>query len=543
MDLLVDLFGFLSVLLHGLAFTARSLVLGGIAALALLVPSDWTELATRTRRWLAWSATALALVLGVSVLLQGAVLAGTVELPAAEAFSAGFAIAGMVGAAIAVVVAVLSWRFAAPQLPLLLAGLALLACAVASSHGASRLEHREPLMLASAMHQLGAAVWIGGIPYFLMALRAGRDGADYRRVGKRFSQMSMASVGLILAAGIYMSVHYIGSIPAFYGTAYGVMVGAKIVLMAGLLALGGMNYLLVERLRRDPATSIKRLRRFAEVELGVGITVLFAAASLTSVPPAVDLTRDRVSLTEYAERLAPKLPRLVSPDHDKLAIPALQSKLDAEAAVRSAPKAPDAFVPGAGVMPPRNANDIAWSEYNHHVSGIIVLAIGVLALLARTGKAPWARHWPLLFLALSLFLFLRSDPEAWPTGSIGFLDSLRDPEVVQHRIFAVMLIAFTVFEWRVRTGRTASRTQAQVFPLLCALGGGLLLTHSHALANVKEQLLIEVTHFPLALCGVAAGWARWLELRYDGRAARVAGWVWPISLVGVGLVLLSYREA
>ena len=108
-----------------------------------------------------------------------------------------------------------------------------------------------------------------------------------------------------------------------------------------------MNFRLVERLRADPATSVNRLRRFAEVEFGIGIAIFFAAASLTSVPPAVDLTRDRVSWEEIAQRNTPEWPRLTSPDHDVLAIPALQAKLDAEAAARKA--APQiAFIPGAG---------------------------------------------------------------------------------------------------------------------------------------------------------------------------------------------------
>jgi putative copper resistance protein D len=542
MELLVDLFGFLSVLLRGAAFVARSMTLGGVAALWLMVPPDHPELVQRCRRWLGWSAGALVVILLVAVLMQGLVLAGTVDLPASEAFSAGFAQAGFGGAGVAVAVMLLAWRFAAPRGPLIICGLLLLLCAVASSHGASRLEHRLPLMLSSALHQLGAGVWIGGMPYFLLALASGRGG-DVRQIGRRFSLMSMGSVAAILTAGLYMAVQYIDSIEALYGTAYGVMVSAKTVLTAGLLCLGAANFRLVERLRADPTTPILRLKRFAEVELGVGITVLFAAASLTSVPPAVDLTRDRVSLAEYVERLTPNLPRLVSPDHDKLAIPALQAKLDAEAAARSVAKAPTAFVPGAGKLPPRNAQDVAWSEYNHHVSGILVSSIGLLALLARSGRATWARHWPLLFLLLAGFLLFRSDPEAWPIGSIGFWDSLRDPEIVQHRVFAALLVGFTIFEWRVRTGRTASRAQALVFPLLCAFGGGLLLTHSHALANVKEQLIIEVTHFPLSLLGVAAGWARWLELRYEGQGARIAGWVWPLCLLGVGAVLLSYREA
>jgi putative copper resistance protein D len=82
-----------------------------------------------------------------------------------------------------------------------------------------------------------------------------------------------------------------------------------------------------------------------------------------------------------------------------------------------------------------------------------------------------------------------------------------------------------------------------VFPLTVAIGGALLMTHSHAIANVKDQLLIEMSHTPLALCGMTAGWARWLELQLHGRISRVAAWVWPVAFILVGLILLDYREA
>ena len=42
--------------------------------------------------------------------------------------------------------------------------------------------------------------------------------------------MSMAGVACILVSGITMSVFYIGDWQGFYGTAYGVMVGAKIAM-------------------------------------------------------------------------------------------------------------------------------------------------------------------------------------------------------------------------------------------------------------------------------------------------------------------------
>ena len=255
--------------------------------------------------------------------------------------------------------------------------------------------------------------------------------------------------------------------------------------------------------------------------------------------------QDRATWADIAARNTPEWPRLSSPGHDRLALPALQARLDAEAAARAAKPLP-AFIPGDGQIPPRNADDIAWSEYNHHWSGLFVTAVGLLALLNRAGLG-WARHWPLLFLGLGVFLFVRSDPEVWPLGSIGFFESFRDVEVVQHRIFVLLIAAFALFEWRVRAGGQAATRAALVFPLLCAAGGILLLTHSHAIANVKEQLLIEVSHTPLALAGIAAGWARWLELRLDDASSpglrRVAGWTWPVCLLVCGLILLNYREA
>ncbi len=75
------------------------------------------------------------------------------------------------------------------------------------------------------------------------------------------------------------------------------------------------------------------------------------------------------------------------------------------------------------------------------------------------------------------------------------------------------------------------------------VGGALLLTHQHAIANVKDQLLIELTHTPLALAAIAAGWARWLELRLDPPGNRWAGWVWPVCFLIIGALLLLYREA
>jgi hypothetical protein len=141
-----------------------------------------------------------------------------------------------------------------------------------------------------------------------------------------------------------------------------------------------------------------------------------------------------------------------------------------------------AFVPGSGAPPPRNAYDIAWSEYNHHWAGLLVTVMGLAALAHRSGKAPLTRHWPLLFLFLAAFLFLRADPEVWPMGEIGIITSLKDPEVAQHRLFVALIVAFALFEWRVRVGRVVSRTRMRVFPLL----GGRWHAIAHPFARARQ---------------------------------------------------------
>jgi len=546
-NLLVDLFGYLSIIIHGLTIVAQSMALGGVLFLIVLAlplgGAIGPKVAEDTAIIAAWSALGLIVCEAATIALQASVLTATVDLSLAEALGASSAVAGMVKMAAGAVIAMCLFTLGitAPRPLLLVAGAVELIAATMTTHAAARLDDRPILLAAAFLHQLGAAIWIGGIPCFVSALARVDDGFGWRAVGARFSRMSMVGVGCIVVSAAIMAVLYIGSPEAVYGTAYGVMTAAKAVMFLGLLALGYGNYRSVAALRANPNASVKRMKRFAEVEIGIGFSLFFAAASLTSVPPAVDLTVDRVTWQEVVERNTPQWPRLVSPQHDTLAIPALQVKLDAEAAMHAARPAP-AFVPGDGVLPERNAADIAWSEYNHHWAGLFVVLIGLLALLNQAGLR-WARHWPLVFFGLAVFILLRADPEVWPMGEEGVFESLRDIEVLQHRFFAILTVIFGIFEWRVRAGGWNNKKAQLVFPLVTAIGGAALLTHSHQIANVKDALLIELTHTPLALIAIAAGWARWLELRMDGRASRIAGWVWPVCFVAIGAALLLYREA
>lgn len=597
--------GFLDVLLRGAILVLASLVLGGVVWSRLIlragpgvVPAGPIALALRV---IAIGAGLTALAQTATLLVALTELRTAAGWPLAELLETTFAGTALVRIALGLAVGFIARRLARRAAgPLawhaLGAGACLLVLSSAVlSHAVARVENRALLLLLDAAHQVAAAVWIGGLAH--LTLYAGFRAREQRRprsvgagaastgkavgglfekvrgsdtsghivgagaarpdrvlgglfqavsgsdtpghavrdsdvvgdfhsnvpdvddgvIVRRFSSLAFVSVMVLVVAGVVLTWQYVGEWSALVGTAYGVMVLSKVILLLAILALAALNFRAV---RRATAGLDGRLLRFVEVELGLGLTVLFAAASLTSLPPAVDVTTDRATVAEVVGRFRPAPPRLSSPP---------VAELIAKAEPLMAP------------VTRREPIERAWSEYNHHWAGFFVLTMGLLAALERLGVRA-ARHWPLVLLGLAGFLFLRNDPRAWPLGPAGFWESFMLPDVLQHRAFVVVIVAFAVFEWMVRTGRLPRRPWGYVFPLLCAVAGGLLLTHSHAMFNLKSEFLAEVTHAPLGILGAFAGWGRWLELRLPG-PGRGAGWLWTLCLIAVGLILVVYREA
>ncbi len=541
---LLDLFAYFSVVLHALAIVAQSLAVGGVV-FALLVarlhrlPGDesWKLALCSFRRLITWAAMCLAFFQLILLCLNAAALIATAELPLREVVGASFFRAGIVLIAASSGLALVArahfrrrWQWAF--------GLAvvIIGASVMTSHAASRLTDRALLGVVTALHCAATAAWIGGLPYLLIAISRCSDEQVRETIARRFSSLAIASVAVIAAAGLTLSYFYIDAPGAVYGTAYGLMVSAKVLLFGALLLIGALNFLTVRRMNSAPTLQFNRLRPLAEVEVGIGFAIILAAASLTSVPPAADVTDDRLNLSEIGERMAPHWPRLRSPSLEELSEPTRQRMKDVDALETRSP------VMGGDAPILNRQADRAWSEYNHHWAGLMVLVAGLLQLAWWTGHVRWARHWPLVFLALAAFIFLRADPENWPLGPNGFWESFDNSEVLQHRAFAVLTIAFGLFEWAVRTDRIRSKRAALVFPLICALGGALLLTHSHSSENVKKELLAELTHVPLALLAIAAGCARWLELRLPEGDRRIPSLVWPLCFAIIGILLLLYRE-
>ncbi|MBV8570007.1 MAG: CopD family protein [Acidobacteriaceae bacterium] len=522
----LDLFSFLSVLLRGLTLSAEALTLGGVVFLLLVSRGVLTH---KISRFLIASCVLLVLSQAGYIAANSAILMSSTSLTWLDLVGAGYFVAGLFimggGVAIAGASGTSAGRFVFP-----VAAGAILAGSVMTSHAFGRLHDRALAAGLTLAHQIATAAWIGAMPYLLVALRH-METPQAVIVTNRFSRLAIFCVAVLFAAGIGLSLLYIGSVPAL-GTTYGAMVIGKIILTLAILSFGSLNFQIVRAVRSGAGANMLPLRRFAEAEIGIGFTVVLAAAALTSAPPAIDVKIDRVTAPEIVQRIRPKPPVFETPPLNQLSPPTPLRSDD--------PRQPGSFVPGSQRLLPDTPGDIAWSEYNHHWAGLIVLAIGLLGLASRRFR--WARNWPLIFLALAAFLLVRSDPENWPLGPRGFWESFTIAEVAQHRIFVLLLVLFAAFEWAVQTGHISGRRAGLVFPLVCAVGGALLLTHSHSLTNVKQEFLIELSHLPLAILAVLAGWSRWLEIRLPAERTRVFAWVWPACFVLIGLVLLNYRE-
>jgi putative copper resistance protein D len=531
--------GYLSVVFHALVLIGMSAAVGGlIFLLAVLLPLANTGSAVR----LAIRRSLIVLVWGAALLALGQVLGLLMELwaladesggwPVAAFFSTGFAHAGLLHLAFALALALSgAWLIKQPASraawsAAITAAILLMASGAWLVHAVGRLEGTVPLMVMTVLHQLGAAVWVGGIIHLVSLWRQTRNGAGaplWPRVLARFSPLAVLAVLPLIGTGIYLWWGYIGDAEGLIGTDYGVMVLTKVALLLAALALGAMNFYLTRRWLRlgDTRGVGARVPYFIETEFNIVIIILLTAAALTSRPPSIDVAAEKATPAEVWEVLKPGKPRLAPPPRQEY-LASSTSSFD--------------------VFTLRNDLEKRQSEFNHNVSGLLVLIVGLAAVLHHTGKLPWARHWPLLFMLVGVFLVLIGEPQGWPLGYEGFWETLVIPSVIQHRLATVVVFGLALFEWRVRIGGLAETRWRYAFPLLCMMGGALLLTHSHTLLANKYQFLIEVSHSLLGFFAVMVGAGRWLELRLPPPTNRLPRWIWSFSLVMAGLVLLFYRE-
>ena len=535
---------FIDDFLGGLMLISYALVVGSVlwsfVILRVASPAPAADsVILRSVKVLNIGATALAASVGLKLVIKALVLASTLgELPLAAyantvQFKAGL-LRFLLALAFVGVAKQLSrepskrsaWMTTAVlTVPLVISGAWLV-------HAVGRFEYREPLMLMTVIHQLAAAVWFGCVAQLLSLWGASRKDTEARALWpvaiSRFAWLGVSAVVLLILTGIPLAWTYIGTIDGLFGTGYGSLVVIKVWLLAIALGFAYLNNRAGRLWRADQTDSglTKKVPYYIEAETFILIGILFIAATLSSQPPSVDIPDRTAQVGEVINMFLPRLPRIESPSHADL----LAGEAGRVAVVDKVP----------------SVAATEWSDYNHNISGIFLTVMGLIAMLSYVRRFTWAQFWPLGFIGLGIFLFFRSDAETWPLGPIGFWEStFGNGEVFQHRIATLLLFVLGGIELKARANPTARKLK-YIFPILCAFGGILLLTHAHAEFELKSEFLIQSTHTTMGLLAVIMASGRWLELRLatpEGYVeGRVAGFIAIVAMFMIGNILLFYRE-
>jgi putative copper resistance protein D len=184
----------------------------------------------------------------------------------------------------------------------------------------------------------------------------------------------------------------------------------------------------------------------------------------------------------------------------------------------------------------------AYSEFNHHLSGLFVLFMGGLPALDAAGflRPRWLRLWPMSLLLLGGYLVVWSDRMAWPIGPLGLLDSLSDGEILQHKLYAVILLAMGSLE-RARLRARSLRWGSPAFFALLVFAGLLMFHHSLLMGHNHHSPKLLFNHMVLGVLTLASASVKLLwEMRW--MTWRHGGLLWPASVLAVGVLLVVYTE-
>jgi putative copper resistance protein D len=494
-------------------------------------------------RWVAAGALTAGLATFLDLFVQAAEIQGTtpfggVELALAGRFATGTTFGQLALARIACLVLVAATtRLRGPRRWGVIAvlGAGALGCTALASHAAAQSTGRSLAIASQVVHLGAAAAWIGVLAHLLAARATITEHASspclalLAAIVRRASPVALAAAALLLASGVYAAMRHLHTPAGLVGSAYGLTLSVKMVMVLPMLVAGFINHRIVRpnllRPARAPGLAasealpwVRRFGRMLELEVTAGVLVVTIAGIVGSIsPPGEDGTL-RLTPRQLDAVLTPALPRMTLVD-------------------------PLQFV---GVAT-RTVDDLRYAELMHNWSGVFVMALGLLwlgqGLGGRNGVVA-ARAWPLLLVPLAVFIAVFADPEVWVLRAVTFREAIGDPSVVEHHVGAVLVLVLAWLGWRDRRRPPRERPLGPALPLLMIAGSLLLLGHSHASVRTTEELgtLINVQHGVLGALGLLAGTVRWLSLRgvFPERPARI---LWPLLVTVLGLFLtFCYRE-
>jgi hypothetical protein len=191
---------------------------------------------------------------------------------------------------------------------------------------------------------------------------------------------------------------------------------------------------------------------------------------------------------------------------------------------------------------------IAYSEFNHHLTGMLVLIIGLSELRQALAMPFWAWTGFLLpgaLLTAGSFLLVWSDHNAWPIGSLSFIQTFfgSDSEVFQHKSYGLLSLAVGITELFRRLGQIRHTAWAAPLPLFAIIGGLMLFGHSHGEHPSAHKIAMD--HALMGTMAVTAGSSKLLSNWFRSPShAQPSKWglLWAGLILLIGIQLLIYSE-
>lgn len=191
---------------------------------------------------------------------------------------------------------------------------------------------------------------------------------------------------------------------------------------------------------------------------------------------------------------------------------------------------------------------VAYSEFNHHLAGLLVLLIGFseMAQALRSSSLGWARMLlPAALLGMAAFLLIWSDHQAWPIGALSFAETFlgNDHEILQHKTYGLLALTVGLIELSRRLDRLTDVSWMIPLPLFAMIGGIMLFAHSHGAHPAAQKIAMH--HAVMGTLAVSAGSSK---LAFAWRGVFM-GWsrsrwetIWAGLILLIGLQLLVYSE-
>jgi putative copper resistance protein D len=190
---------------------------------------------------------------------------------------------------------------------------------------------------------------------------------------------------------------------------------------------------------------------------------------------------------------------------------------------------------------------VAYSEFNHHVAGVAVVLMGLSELRQARGLAflAWTRFLlPVAMLGVSAFLLIWSDHEAWPIGRLSFRETFfgNDLEMLQHKVYALSLLAVGLIELRRRLGHFAHSAWTVPLPVFAIAGGFMLFAHTHGPHPAAHKIAMH--HALMGALAITAGSTKLVSGWNMPRDQTRSSWemAWALLILAIGLDLLFYSE-